>query len=98
MWAPVCRLWFTLETCQKPGPRRWGVTSSFMLVEGGLKGFSSTVTDRAMKRLMRGPFREVGDGARGPGELHHVEPRGGPVHQGAEGAAVPGPRGCAALG
>src|SRR6185503_5615188 len=54
MWAPVCRLWFTLETCQKPGPRRCGVTSSFMLVEGGLKVFSSTVTDRSMNWLMVG--------------------------------------------
>src|SRR6266436_5450933 len=88
MWAPVCRLWFTLETCQKPGPRRWGVTSSFMLVEGGLKVFSSTVTDRSMKRLMRGSFREVGDGAGGPGQLHDVEPGVGPVRQVDEAAVV----------
>src|SRR5260370_35412376 len=88
MWAPVCRLWFTLETCQKPGPRRWGVTSSFMLVEGGLKVFSSTVTDRSTKRLMRGSFREVGDGAGRPGQLHDVEPGGGPVRQVDEAAVV----------
>ena len=48
MWAPVCRLWCTLETCQKPGPRRCGVTSSRMLVDGGLSVVSSTVTDRSM--------------------------------------------------
>src|SRR5258705_2218445 len=88
MWAPVCRLWFTLDTCQKPGPRRCGVTSSFMLVEGGLKVFSSTVTDRSMKRLMRGSFREIGDGAGGPGQLHDVEPGVGPVRQVDEAAVV----------
>src|ERR1041384_6134833 len=81
LWAPVCRLWFTLETCQKPGPRRCGVTSSFMLVEGGLNVFSSTVTDRSMKRLMRESLREVGDGAGGPGQLHDVEAGVGPVGQ-----------------
>src|SRR5690349_6973271 len=82
MWAPVCRLWFTLDTCQKPGPRRCGVTSSFMLVEGGLKVFSSTVTERSMKRLMaRGSPGEVGDGAGGPGRLHDVEAGVGPVRE-----------------
>ncbi len=48
MWAPVCRLWCTLETCQNPGPRRWGVISSRMSVEGGESVASSTVTDRSM--------------------------------------------------
>ena len=56
MCAPVCRLWFTLDTCQKPGPRRCGVTSSFMFVDGGLKVVSSTVTDRSMYRLMGRPL------------------------------------------
>ncbi len=47
MWAPVWRLWRTLVTCQKPGPRRWGVISTRRLVEGGLMVRSSTVTDRS---------------------------------------------------
>src|SRR5574338_1229086 len=82
MWAPVCRLWFTLDTCQKPGPRRCGVTSSFMLVEGGLNVFSSTVTERSMNRLMAGgSLGEVGDGARGAGQLHDVEAGVGPVRE-----------------
>src|SRR5690242_14567919 len=88
IWAPVCRLWFTLETCQKPGPRRWGVTSSFMLVDGGLNVFSSTVTDRSMNRLMEGSPGEVGDGAGRPGQLHDVEPGIGPVRQVDEAAVV----------
>ena len=47
MCAPVWRLWWTLETCQKPGPRLCGVTSSRMLVEGGLMVLESTVTERS---------------------------------------------------
>src|SRR5262249_54553494 len=89
MWAPVCRLWFTLDTCQKPGPRRCGVTSSFMLVEGGLKVFSSTVTDRSMNRLMAGgSLGEVCDGAGGAGQLHDVQPGVGAVREGDVAAVV----------
>src|SRR5712691_6435580 len=57
MCAPVCRLWFTLDTCQKPGPRRCGVTSSFMFVDGGLIVSLSTVTDRSMMRRLMAPSR-----------------------------------------
>src|SRR5712692_2048627 len=55
MCAPVWRLWFTLETCQKPGPRRCGVTSSRMLVEGGLMVLESTVTERSTTVFIRPP-------------------------------------------
>src|SRR5262245_24514180 len=81
MWAPLCRLWFTLDTCQKPGPRRCGVTSSRMLVEGGLKVFRSTVTERSMNRLMNVSPGEVGDGAGRAGQLDDVQPGIGAVGQ-----------------
>ena len=48
MCAPVCRLCRTEDTCQNPGPRRCGVMSSFMFVDGGLSVVSPTVTDRSM--------------------------------------------------
>src|SRR4026209_2755761 len=81
MWAPVCRLWFTLDTCQKPGPRRCGVTSRRMLVEGGLRVCSSTVTERSMNRLMEALSREVRDGTGGAGRLDDVQPGVGAVDQ-----------------
>src|SRR5688572_6597119 len=82
MWAPVCRLSRVLETCQKPGPRRWGVISTFRFVEGGLMVASFTVTDRSMWRRGMGTAsslqgqrdravalgREVG----GQRHLHHL--------------------------
>src|SRR4029453_17358943 len=48
MCAPVWSPWLTLETCQKPGPRRCGVISTRMLVEGGLSVFEFTATERSM--------------------------------------------------
>src|SRR6266540_2033133 len=70
MWAPVCRLWRTLDTCQNPGPRRCGVTSSRILVEGGLIVRSSTVTERSTYWPMRLTLRsgEGGNGSRRGGE------------------------------
>src|SRR5215472_13736804 len=83
MWAPVCRLWRTLDTCQNPGPRRCGVTSSRMLVDGGLRVRSSTVTDRSMYRLMASfpASGQVGDGAPGSRQLDDVEASVRPVHE-----------------
>src|SRR5574338_357026 len=53
-----------------------------MLVEGGLKVFSSTVTERSMKRLMvDGSLGKVGDGAGGAGQLHDVDTGVGPVRE-----------------
>src|SRR5712692_9815148 len=79
IWAPVCRLWCTLDTCQKPGPRRCGVTSSRRLVEGGLSVVSSTVTERSMCRLIPlpsgGASRQPRDGAHRAGQLDDGEPR-----------------------
>src|SRR5262245_61147198 len=71
MCAPVCRLWFTLDTCQKPGPRRCGVMSSFMLVDGGLIVWLSTVTDRSMMRV-----RAMGTSVRGSLPYVKVSPGG----------------------
>ena len=48
MWAPVCKLWYTLVTCQKPGPRSWGVNSTGMFVEGVLIVPAPTVTERSI--------------------------------------------------
>src|SRR5262245_16190215 len=70
MWAPVCKLWWTLDTCQNPGPRRCGVTSSRMLVEGGLIVRSSTVTDRSIWGMLSLPRLATGSQIR----LEHVEP------------------------
>src|SRR4030095_7725360 len=89
MWAPVCRLWVTLDTCPQAGPRPgerrgrsgWGVSSSRMLVEGGLKVFRSTVTERSMNRLMNVSPGEVGDGAGRAGQLDDVQPGIGAVGQ-----------------
>src|SRR5262245_52264861 len=67
MWAPVWRLWCTLETCQNPGPRLCGVTSSRMFVEGGLMVVESTVTERSTKRPMPSPVQGGScAGRRGP--------------------------------
>src|SRR5437773_3180788 len=92
MWAPVWRLWRTLDTCQKPGPRRCGVTSRRRLVEGGLSVVSSTVTERSMYRLIAlasgGTSRQPRDGARCARQLDDGEPRVRPVREVDESAIV----------
>src|SRR5436190_13676198 len=92
MWAPVWRLWRTLDTCQKPGPRRCGVTSSRRLVEGGLSVVPSTVTERSMYRLIPlasgGASRQPRDGPRRARQLDDGEPRVRPVREVDESAIV----------
>ena len=55
MCAPVWSPWLTLETCQKPGPRRCGVISTRMLVEGGLIVLLFTATERSMSLAISAP-------------------------------------------